>query len=39
MSFIVDNKPERAGIDPDYLLIDKNTENNKIKVLKVRRAR
>lgn len=32
MSFIVDKKPEKAGIDPNYLLIDKNADNNVIKV-------
>ena len=36
LSFIVDRKPERAGIDPHYLLIDKNTDNNIVSV--VRRA-
>ncbi len=34
MSFIVDKKPEKAGIDPNYLLIDKNTDNNIIRVVK-----
>jgi hypothetical protein len=34
MSFVVDKKPEKAGIDPNYLLIDKNTDNNIIQVVK-----
>jgi hypothetical protein len=31
----VDKKPEKAGIDPNYFLIDKNTDNNIINVKKV----
>jgi hypothetical protein len=34
MSFTVEKKPEKAGIDPNYLLIDKNTDNNIIRVEK-----
>jgi aminopeptidase N len=33
MSFVVDKKPEKAGIDPNYLLIDKNTDNNNVNVV------
>ena len=36
LSFVVDQKPERAGIDPHYLLIDKNTDNNIVRVAKGR---
>jgi ABC-2 type transport system permease protein len=32
MSFVVDKKPEKAGIDPSYLLIDKNTDDNIIRL-------
>ncbi len=32
LSFVVDKKPEKAGIDPNYLLIDKNTDNNIVSV-------
>jgi ABC-2 type transport system permease protein len=34
LSFVVNKKPEKAGIDPNYLLIDKNTDNNIIRVRK-----
>jgi hypothetical protein len=33
---VVDKKPEKAGIDPRYLLIDKNTDNNIVHVAKGR---
>jgi hypothetical protein len=36
LSFVVDKKPEKAGIDPRYLLIDKNTDNNIVHVAKGR---
>ncbi len=32
LSFVVDKKPEKAGIDPNYLLIDKNTDNNIVSI-------
>jgi hypothetical protein len=34
LSFVVDKKPEKAAIDPNYLLIDKNTDNNIVNVKK-----
>jgi hypothetical protein len=34
MSFVVDKRPEKAGIDPNFLLIDKNTDNNITRVVK-----
>ncbi len=32
MIFVVDRKPVKAGIDPHYLLIDKNADNNIVSV-------
>ena len=32
MEFIVDGVPEKVGIDPHYILIDKNTEDNVIPI-------
>jgi ABC-2 type transport system permease protein len=32
LSFVVDKRPEKAGIDPCYLLIDKNSDNNIVRV-------
>jgi len=32
LSFVVDKTPKKAGIDPSYLLIDKNTEDNIITI-------
>jgi len=32
LEFIVDNIPEMAGIDPYYYLIDKNTDDNIVKM-------
>ena len=34
LEFVVDKVPEKAGIDPYYYLVDKNTDNNIINIQK-----